>query len=415
MWALRTVPMLFHLLTALGAVNLLVHFPSKVRVVYGLAVYGFFVQTAVALVVLLFGRSELDTLERQLEGLEKMATCNSPVLHRKILTRIALFVTLAAISCGLWISFPLVVGEFTHGNYHIQVELPLALQTQTGYWYSLAFQVVTVVLGTILALTFDCCFFTWLNTVAFHLCTIRNMVQALNSLQELTDTPKVNSSPLMTIAAKTTSWSLSSVLDEKEESPNQELQDLQHNNRREKQANLDQLFVGNASIELEKAVETCDSTETLRLIDGYYSQIASLANSINRLCGLPVLITHAATMTVVLFGVYASILLASEPSKPGRGTQITGFAVFIFMFVLRIIFVSFDGGEITENCEELSASLAAMEWLHLPPEAKQRRKALLQKTAQPLCISAAGVFNINKINVLNIFSFVLTYLVVMVQ
>ena len=120
-------------------------------------------------------------------------------------------------------------------------------------------------------------------------------------------------------------------------------------------------------------------------------------------------------MTTALFGVYASIELGSTANFHGRDTMLTGFVFFIFIIILRIVFISFDGGKISEQCESLAARLACMDWLHLSQEARERREAIMQKTAQPLRISAAGVFNINKVNVLNIFSFVLTYLVVLIQ
>ena len=343
-----------------------------------------------------------------------MASCKSPTLHRRILSRIVLFVALAALCCGLWICFPLVVGDFTHSNYQIAMELPAAMQTQQGYWYCIAYQVGTVALSSCLVVTFDCCFFTWLNAVSFHLSAILTKVEAIDTRPIAA--PKVEDASQAPIPGDKELW----VLDPVEEGDSAHdsisyLQDHRNHMQKEKQNHREQLFTGKAPGKLGRAPDAAEPVEALTTIDSHYSQVMDLCTAINRMCGLPVLVMHAATMTVVLFGLYASIMLASELSKPGRSTQLLGFVVYISIFVLRIILVSFDGGQITEQCQELSAALASMEWLHLPQEARLRRKILRQKTAQPLCISAAGVFNVNKINVLNIFSFVLTYLVVMIQ
>ena len=415
LWALRIVPVVIYVLVALGAVNLIAKGGGSredgvERLVYGFAVYGFFIQTAVIFVTLCCGRKDMDTLERQLEKMEKLASCMSPKLHREVLSRIGVFVTLAVLSCGLWISFPLVVGDFTHGNYQIQMELPQVMQTQLGYWYCIAFQIVAVLLSSCLALAFDCCYFTWLNAISFHLKAIRYRVEALDQVQVHSSTPEDEEaprSPLPTSAPSKIAWSVDDVREE-------ESQDRPQTSMIGG-GDVEKLYLRKVVTDLGRELDALKPVECLHIIDIHYSQVRALSEIINHLCGLPALVTHASTMTTILFGVYASMMLGSLDPYPGRDTQLTGFVVFISIFTLRIMFISFDGGKIAEQCEALAAALAGMEWLHLPPEAKQRREAILQKTSQPIAISAAGVFNINKINVLNVFSFILTYLVVMMQ
>ena len=287
---LRAIPLLVYLLVALGAINLIanrggVSGNGTQRLVFGFAVYGFFIQTAVILVVFFSGRSDMDKLERQLEKMEKLASCNSPTMHRQILTRVVLFVTLDAVSCGLWVSFPLVVGDFTHGNYQIQMELPQALQTQLWYWYCLAFQIVAVVLSCWLALAFDCCLFTWLNAVSFHLTAIRNRVHDLDSQPSPRRAPQDEEAPPSPMVDKEPAkkaWSIDCIRGNEDEKPPRS-SPISENNI--PPVDYERLFIGNVTTEDGTELDASEPIDALHIIDMHYSQVTTLSEIINHLCG----------------------------------------------------------------------------------------------------------------------------------
>ena len=274
----------------------------------------------------------------------------------------------------------------------------------------MAFQVVVVVLSCCVALAFDCCYFMWLNAVAFHLDCMRKRVELFSDREELRGSSEDEEAPPKPHLARGTAWCLADVHEDGNQHPNsRQIRGRCH------QQKCKASSTSKATTKTEQELDATTPLEFLQTIDHHYRHVLALSKAINHLCGLPALVTHASTMTTVLFGLYVCVLMANEPPLPGRDTNLAGLALFVLIFILRIIFVSFDGGQITDRSEALAAAVANMEWLHLPQEAKERREALLQKTSQHIRISAAGIFSINKVNVLNIFSFVLTYLVVLIQ
>ncbi|KAF0305146.1 hypothetical protein FJT64_023180 [Amphibalanus amphitrite] len=424
LWLLRLLPLTAYLLVFLGAALLLISSPTEQQVVEGFSVYVFFLQTAVILVVFITKRNELDELDRQLEALSRHAACHNSTTRRRILIRIALFVLVAIINFILWIAYPIAIGNFTHGNYNFQMKIPDSMETPTSYWVCMFFQFVIIMLSCSLALAFDCCFFAWINSVEFHLTSVRRAIEKIDckkSAKEAFVSQEESVQNILKLESVETRGKMPFQFESSEtegEVRTQTPKTIDGTITPKKPATGDvTVFLGSIPPEKERLPpEFADPAAALCSIDQHYRLITRLVSSINHLCGLPVLLTHAATMSNILFGLFASISLILRPVfVPGQDIHVMGYSMYIFIFFLRITFYSYDGGNIVEKNAAFVAALADMQWLELPERARLRRKAIMQKASQPLCINALGVFAINKINVLNIFSFVLTYLVIMIQ
>ena len=426
LWLLRLLPLAAYLLVLFGAVLLLASSPTEQQVVEGFSVYVFFLQTAVILVVFVTRRRDLDGLDRKLEELGQWASCHSPASQRRILARIAFFVLAAVINLVLWLVYPIVIGNFTHDNYYFQMKFPDFMTTPSSYWFCMALQMAVVMLSCSLALTFDCCFFAWMSAVEFHLIKVRMAIERIDSrppVKEAFGKMKMNDQSMTNLEFFEEENKLSFSITSSPMKKSVSKQPLTAN----EESIPDEQTTGGMDVFMGKVLQDkagdrkketsgfIDPATALRSADQHYSQITRLVDSINQLCGLPVLLTHAATMSNILFGLFAAISMMLQPAGSGQNVHVIGYFTYIFIFFVRITFYSYDGGNILEKHSALLAALADMDWLGLPETAKLRREALMQKASQPLCINALGVFVINKINVLNISSFVLTYLVIMIQ
>ena len=423
LWLPRLLVLAAFLFVYVGAALLLASSPTEQQVVEGFSVYVFFMQTLIILVVLMTRGGQLDALDEQLETLSKHAACHNATTRRKILTRIGFFVIVAIVNHVIWVVYPIAIGNFKHGNYNFQMKFPDFLETPSSYWYCMLFQIVVVTLSCSLALAFDCCFFAWLNSVEFHLTSVRRDIEKLGSQnvvkKALENQDGSNNNDLMILEPVEKHGKIMFHVESSEK--NEEgIKQMPNTIDGIVSRNLNpgdmKVFLGSITSEKMKApTPPTDAAAALRSIDQHYRLISRLVNSINELCGLPVLLTHAATMSNILFGLFASISLLVQPFVAGQDVHVIGYFTYIFIFFMRITFYSYDGGNIIEKNAAVMSALADMDWLELPEDAKLRRQALVQRASQPLCISALGVFAIKKVNVLNICSFVLTYLVIMIQ
>ena len=152
-----------------------------------------------------------------------------------------------------------------------------------------------------------------------------------------------------------------------------------------------------------------------QLVDTYAS-VRRLASDAASLCSLPTLSMHASVTAGLLLGTYVCILIYHNEEEGTGAAQVIGFAALSLAMVLRVLIVSFSGSQLIEQGEHLHQTLAEVRWpAAVPASLRFSMQLLLEQTRQPLHFDGWGLFTVQKSNMLALFSFVLTYFVILVQ
>ncbi|KAF0303176.1 hypothetical protein FJT64_002907 [Amphibalanus amphitrite] len=146
-----------------------------------------------------------------------------------------------------------------------------------------------------------------------------------------------------------------------------------------------------------------------------YSSVRDLADDLTSFCSLPTLLLHTTVAAGMLFGSYVSILMVS--TKSGSSTaKVIGFASYTLSMVLRLVLVSWAGSWLIERGEQLQQTLARLRWpASASPAARFQLQQLMEQTRQPPAFHGWGLFTVQKTNMVALFSFVLTYFVILLQ
>ena len=146
-----------------------------------------------------------------------------------------------------------------------------------------------------------------------------------------------------------------------------------------------------------------------------YGCVRQLAADAASVCSVATLSLHASLTGGLLLGSYVSILMLYR----GEATsvpQLIGFVAFTLGMVLRVLVVSCAGSRLMAGGERLHQTLAALRW---PPAvsaaARFQLQQLLEQTRRPPALDGWGLFTVQNSNMLGLFSFVLTYFVILVQ
>ena len=152
----------------------------------------------------------------------------------------------------------------------------------------------------------------------------------------------------------------------------------------------------------------------LRRVTEVYKSVRHLACEANAFCSLPILSLHACVTATLLLGSYVSNLMYCL--EDNISTEIYGFATFTLMAVFRLMLVSASGSGLMQRGQQLHQTLTFAHW---PEDMSGREKFLLQMLAEqtrtPIAFEGWGLLTVQKGTMLTLFSFVLTYFVIMVQ
>ena len=144
-----------------------------------------------------------------------------------------------------------------------------------------------------------------------------------------------------------------------------------------------------------------------------YSAVRRLCAEAAALCSAPALSLHASVVGGLLLGGYLGTAAAPAGTlSVNPSTHV----VFLGSLVVRLGVVSCAGSRLLQAGRRLHEALAAVRWsAHVPAAARLQLLQLLERSRQPPALDAWGLFTIQKGTVLSLFSFVLTYYVILLQ
>ncbi|KAF0292786.1 hypothetical protein FJT64_000172 [Amphibalanus amphitrite] len=153
----------------------------------------------------------------------------------------------------------------------------------------------------------------------------------------------------------------------------------------------------------------------LRQLASTYAAVRRLAADSASVCSMSILSLHATATGGLLLGTYVTMLMLFSKDV-STAPHLVGFLTFTLGMVLRVLVLSCSGSRLIESGERLHQTLAGLRWpAAASPAARFQLQLLLEQTRQPPALDGWGLFTVQKSNMLALFSFVLTYIVILIQ
>ena len=168
-----------------------------------------------------------------------------------------------------------------------------------------------------------------------------------------------------------------------------------------------------AESDLPAGTESGTALELCRLSDRY-RQVVRMTHEMSDTFSLALLSMFTTTTVVLLGGVFVMVVML------GGRLQIVGqhfaYVLYMLLYVLCVGGISVSGSRLIQRSVQLHGVIAKELWPRpMSPAARRQLQLLLEQTRTPLAIEVWELFNLGKSSVLSMLSFVLTYLVIMLQ
>ena len=428
--AARLVPTTLCSISAIAkAVHIAKVTSNGYQLMYSLTIDATYVQGFLSIIFLVWYRRRLHGVLRHVTALnEATATCRRPGDNKNVLRQsVFLFSTMTCALINWTIAF-FIMAELEHPHYFSNWQPPVALQHSP--WYSLvnAFQIAVGIIAIINIIAFDILMGGLIDALAVlqdRLCVFcerylsssnEDGVCVPRQLHESVDEVRV----IFTnrISPETEGSSV----------PNQQGIHVKAGENLRPWTTKQETTAGRSS---DPGATLSDITQSvpkpnkgghpLRDLEFHLQQMIDTYASVRRLgsdaasvCSLPTLSLHACVTVGLLLGSYVSILMY-HTDVATRGEMI-GFAVFHAVTTLRLMIVSCAGSRLIQKGKQLHQTLAAVRWqAPVSSSARFNLQLLLEQTRQPLAFDGWGLFTVQKSNMVALFSFVLTYFVILIQ
>ena len=407
--------------------NLFIVFNNGKALLYNMTSSATIFHSALMLVHLLRYRRQLHGLLRNLDRLETSTALFRRPRDYLFLQRHSaglLGISVLALSC--WMVGFFTTAEMKHPNYPVEWVVPKVLQSQPWYVMVLTLQVVFSIMIISVQVTFDVLLGGFIDALTLAQERLQRYSQKLLNLDDRKIFHLSNSAPHATEKATM-----------KLSSPNFE------GSEEQKSHHLDGLHktgplthsITNSWNDLKPRigrnkfdkVEPAPSLPSSGCLDAApdlesrlamfletYSSLRQFSAIANDFCSIPILSLHACVTTTLLLGSYVSILMYHD--NDAVSAKIYGFAIFTLAVVVRLVIVSSAGSRLMEQGQRLHLALVAVRW---PSGASSgirfQLQMILEHTRMPIAFEGWGLLTVQKGTMLSLFSFVLTYFVIMVQ
>ena len=157
-----------------------------------------------------------------------------------------------------------------------------------------------------------------------------------------------------------------------------------------------------------------DLESRLEVLTETYASIRQFSSDANAFFSIPFLSLHACVTTTLLLGSYVSIMMYRYDDTVSA--QVYGFAIFTLAVVVRLMIISSAGSRLIEEGQRLHDTLAAVRSHRgMTSAARFSLQMLVEQTRTPIAFEGWGLLTVQKGTVLSLFSFALTYFVIMMQ
>ena len=393
------------------------------------------VHSMVVLLQLLYHRRQLHELIGDVGRLEEAtALCRRPDDHAFVQRQSATLAGISAFSISVWICGFFASAEIKHPNYPLKWSVPVSLQSPPWYHVALALQVLfCVIISTVQAIA-DVSLGCYIDSLTlFQKRLGRYFQEFVND----------NAGKVFCLSEAGPRPQEIGKIGNELSSPGKWNQDEPNVHRLEEELNKPSALDSSMHIITDLSDEdlsrssrvqsgrvqpvpqpgvlpavrlevAADLDSGLQMLTETYNSIQRLFQDSNTFCSLPILSLHAGATTTLLLGSYVSILMYHNSDTVSA--QVYGFAIFTLVMVIRLLILSSTGSRLIQQGQQLHDTLAAVRWPRgVTTSARFSFQMLLERTRTPIAFEGWGLVTVQKGTMLSIFSFVLTYFVIMVQ
>ena len=380
---------------------------------------------------LLRHRRQLHRLLRDVGRLEEAtALCGRPTDHVFVRRQSVILAMSSIFSLFFWLLVFFVTQELRHPNYPLDWSIPVAMQQPPWYYVALALQAFFCIIIINLQVITDVGLVGFIDAFAVFQERLGRYFQELLNMSDMrafcpSGTAPQNINQVGMELSSLGSWGShelnTSRLEEAICDPgaldpptrsvnnlwNEECPQPGRVKSNRVQPQLRVLPIG--------CLEVASDLESgLQVLTEAYTSLHQLFSDVNAFASLPILSLHACATTSLLLGGYESILMYHNNDTVTGQTY--GFAVFTLVMVLRLIMVSSSGSKLIQKGQQLHNTLTAARWPGgVTSSARFSFQMLLERTRTPIAFEGWDLVTVKKGTMLSLFSFALTYFVIMVQ
>ena len=430
--AARLLPLSLCLVFAVAHVGHLVRVSGDgYKLMYSLTLGATYAQGSLCMLFLLRYRRRIHALLQDVAALDgATAICSRPGDYKNVLRQSVLFSSIQTSALLCWTIGFFVTADLVHPNYFADWQAPVALQGFPWYGMVIAFQIVAATIGVIYIAAVDVLMAGLMDAVAvFHdrlstycerclSCSGDSNSWALRTAHQRVGRVRI-------VVSSTTRQEMKQSADPiQEESYDKKSEELKQGGP----WTTDQKSTAGSGTDPESVLTDPCRPSPERLQDEgppqlklgmqqlleTYATVRHLASDAASLCSLPTLSQHAGITMGLLLGSYVSILMYR--TDVATWVEMVSFTALNAATTLRMVMTACAGSRLIERGERLHQTLAEVRWpAAVPASVRFSMQLMLEQTRQPLGFDGWGLFTVQKSNMLALFSFVLTYFVILVQ
>ena len=147
-----------------------------------------------------------------------------------------------------------------------------------------------------------------------------------------------------------------------------------------------------------------------------YRSVRRLSSDACAFCSVPSLSLYVCVTLNILLHSYIAIIMYGSGGGEHFAGRTNMFMTGSTVCALRLMVVSCAGSRLLRSGHRLRQTLSELRWpVHTSAAARDALHLLLEQTRRPAAFDVWDLFTMQKKNVLSLFSFVLTYFVIMLQ